>query len=312
MKTKQLFWGVLLIALGVLIFLNNIGQLNWEWDELIKLWPLFFVLWGISLMTKNLVVKRILISLTSVALALSIFASYKTATGFTQDIVWDNGHVFIENGDSVNEYSELYFSKYKTAKLKFHAGAGAIVIADTTSKLIYARTKGYNDEFDLNISKYDNEADVDFRMAKTRFSFNNINSKNKIEINLNPSPVWDLDIDVGAASLDLDLSKFIINNVKIEMGAASLHARLGNLSKETHFEVDAGASSINISIPENSGCEIDADVTLSSKDFKGFRKITSSVYRTDNFDNAVKKIYLNIKSGVSSVKVSRYAEKETW
>ncbi len=312
MKTKQLFWGVLLIALGVLIFLNNIGQLHWEWDELIKLWPLFFILWGISLMTKNIVAKRILISLTAIALALSVFASYKTAKGFAHDVVWDNGHVVIEDSDSINEYSEFYFSKYKTAKLKFHAGAGAIEIMDTTSKLIFAKTQGYNDDFDLNVSKFDDEADVDFQMAKTRFSFNTINSKNKVKINLNPYPVWDLDIDVGAASLNLDLTKFNINKVKIEMGAASLHARLGDLAKTTNFEVDAGASSINVAIPENSGCEIDADITLSSKDFNGFRKISSSVYRTNNFENASKKIYIKIKSGVSSVKVSRYNETDTW
>ncbi len=312
MKTKQLFWGVLLIALGILIFLNNIDQLNWNWDEIIKLWPLFFILWGISFMIKNIPIKRIFISLTSIALALSIFATYKTAQGFTKDVVWDNGHVFIEDSASVNEYSEFYFSKYKTAKLKFHAGAGAIAIMDTTSKLIYARTKGYSDAFNLDVSKYDDEADVDFEMSKTRFSFNTLNSKNKVEIDLNPNPAWSLDIDVGAASLNLDLTKFRINETKIKMGAASLHARLGDLSKEIHFEVDAGASSINISVPESSGCEIDADVTLSSKKFDGFRTISSSVYRTDNFDKAKKKIYIKIKSGVSSVKVSRYDSTNNW
>ena len=107
MKTKQLFWGVLLIALGILIFLNNIDQLNWNWDEIIKLWPLFFILWGISFMIKNIPIKKIFISLTSIALALSIFATFKTAQGFTKDVVWDNGHVFIEDSASVNEYSEI-------------------------------------------------------------------------------------------------------------------------------------------------------------------------------------------------------------
>ena len=313
MKTKQLFWGVLLIALGILIFLNNVSHLIWEWDELIKMWPLFFVLWGISLMVKNTAAKNIIIVLTAITLALSIFASFKTASGFAHEVVWDDGHVIIEDSSTaVSEYSDLYFSKYKSAKLKFHAGAGAMTINDTTSKLIYAQTKGYNDDFDLDVSKFDNEADIDFRMAKTRFSFNSLSHKNRVNIDLNPNPVWDLDIDVGAASLNLDLSKFIVEKIKIEMGAASLHARLGDMSDNTNFEIDAGASSINISIPESSGCEIDADVTLSSKDFDGFRKINSSVYRTDNFEEAKKKIYLRIKSGVSSVKVSRYSSNETW
>ncbi len=312
MKTKQLFWGVLLIALGVLIFLNNSVQLNWEWEQLIKLWPVFFILWGISLMIKNAAVKGIVISLVALIFAVSIFASFKTFFNLADDAVWDNGEITFSDTETLNDYSEPFNSNINNANFNFHAGAGAIRISDTTSQLINAKTQGYKDNFDLSVTNFDDETDVDFEMTKTRFSFKGINSKNKIDVKLNPNPIWDFNIHVGAASLDLDLSKFKIENAKIEMGAASLHTKIGDLADKVDFEIDAGASSINILIPENSGCEINADVTLSSKDFEGFKKINSSLYKTENFENAAKKIYLKIDSGVSSIKVSRYKLNEIW
>ncbi len=50
-------------------------------------------------------------------------------------------------------------------------------------------------------------------------------------------------------------------------------------------------------------CEIRAEAPLSSKDFRGFTKVHSGVYQTDNFDSASKKIYIDVHAGVSSLSV---------
>lgn len=91
------------------------------------------------------------------------------------------------------------------------------------------------------------------------------------------------------------------------MGAASLKLKLGDRAEETRLTLDAGASSIDINVPEDAGCEIKTDVSLSSKHFDGFKTIDSDLFRTDNFENAKKKIYISIESGVSSIKVNRYS-----
>jgi hypothetical protein len=70
--------------------------------------------------------------------------------------------------------------------------------------------------------------------------------------------------------------------------------------------VDAGASDINVFIPETSGCKILIDGALSSKHFTDFEKIDSEIYQTANFDEAENKIFINIDCGVSSISVDRY------
>jgi hypothetical protein len=48
------------------------------------------------------------------------------------------------------------------------------------------------------------------------------------------------------------------------------------------------------------------DGALNAKDFDGFSKSSSGTWKTDNFETATNKIYLEIKSGLSAVSVDRY------
>jgi len=90
------------------------------------------------------------------------------------------------------------------------------------------------------------------------------------------------------------------------MGAALLEVKLGALAERTNFYVDAGASKIDISVPEEIGCQIKIDNVLSRNDIKGFKHFNSGLYRTEGFNEAEKKIFIDISTGVSSVKIVRY------
>ncbi|MCZ6777287.1 MAG: hypothetical protein O7D34_12685, partial [Ignavibacteria bacterium] len=70
--------------------------------------------------------------------------------------------------------------------------------------------------------------------------------------------------------------------------------------------VDAGASSITISVPSSAGCEIRYNGGLSRKRFHEFEKVDTDTYRSENFAWSPRKIYIDINVGVSSVKVIRY------
>ena len=106
--------------------------------------------------------------------------------------------------------------------------------------------------------------------------------------------------------MDFDLTTYKTKNVDVDMGAASLRIKLGNLTPETKLNIDAGASDIDIFIPKESGCKISTDGALSSKHFNGFEKINSDNYETADFNKTANKIFIIIDSGVSSISVERY------
>ena len=306
MKTSHIFWGLLFIGLGLLVLINNFTTIFMDWATIWKLWPLVIVLLGLSILVKHKHGKGVIAGLAAIILALAIFASFKTATHFFNK---DFEFVFGEEGEysfDTTAYSESFDSTLAFATLNFDAGAGTFNISKTTEHLFDATAEGKKDNFYLKRYDSDNTSKIDFKMQKTRFRIGVDNYKNKVEMSLNPHPVWDMNFDVGAASMDFDLTELKIQNIDVDMGAASIKIKLGSLSPETKLTIDAGASDINIYVPKESGCKITTDGALSSKHFNDFEKINSDHFETENYNEATNKIYIEIDSGVSSISVDRY------
>lgn len=306
MKPSHIFWGLLFIGLGLLVLINNFTNIMMDWSTIWKLWPLTIVLIGLSILIKHQFGKSIIAGLAAIVLALAIFASFKTATHFlNNDFKIDFGNDAKHEIDT-SEFTEQFDSTLHFATFNFNAGAGTFNITDTTAHLIYAKTVGYINNYDLSRYDTDSSTIIDFDMGdKAIFRFGD-NYKNTVNLALNPKPVWNMNFDVGAASMDFDLTQFKTRDITVDMGAASINIKIGNLNPETNISVDAGASDINISVPKESGCEITIDGALSSKHFDEFKKIDSDNYVTENFESAVNKIYINIECGVSSISVDRY------
>ncbi len=54
MKRKNFFLGIVFVFLGVFFLLNNLNIINFSvWNALFDLWPLFFVILGIHLISNK-------------------------------------------------------------------------------------------------------------------------------------------------------------------------------------------------------------------------------------------------------------------
>ena len=309
MKPKYIFWGLFLVTLGTLFLISNFSIVNLNLSGLWKLWPLALVFWGISFIVNKEFVKVVFAGVIAIVLALTIFGAGQSLLN-----ICDKDIDFVFNDDDktfyadTSRYLEPFDKNIKNVDLKIDAGVGSFRIIEPTNDLFLITALGLQDNYNVVTTKSINEAKVDVTMKKTKFRIRKGGIKNKLEMNLNAEPVWNMNLDIGAASVNFDLSHYKVSTMKLDMGAASLNLKLGDKHSETVLDVDAGASSIDISIPDSSGCEIRSDVALSSKHFEGFDKIESGVYRTDNFGSAKNKIYIRIDAGVSSIDVRRYSK----
>jgi hypothetical protein len=310
MKTKHIFWGLLFVSIGILILLKNLGLLYVDLANIWKFWPLVIILWGISYFTKNYVVKGFIAGIAAIILAVTLFAFFNSSYNFICNAVnvRDEDFDFTINGNTdTSNYDESFKSDIKNAEFNLNAGAGTFIINDSTDELMHAVTQGKINNYDISRHDSDDKSTITMQMKKRKMVFNDEHNRNKTLIKLNTSPVWDLNFDVGAAAIDFDFTPFKTNDIEIKMGAASLKAKLGNKNPVTKLHLKAGVSSVDILVPESSGCEINCKTALSSKEFDDFIKVNSNLYKTDNFDTAKKKIYLDIDTGISSIHVSRYS-----
>ena len=73
-KTSSFFWPILLIILGTLLLLNNLGILPWSiWNNLWKFSPLLLILIGLELLLGKGRLTNLLITFIGLALLLIIF-----------------------------------------------------------------------------------------------------------------------------------------------------------------------------------------------------------------------------------------------
>ena len=326
MNYRKMFWGVILILLGALFVMKNFGVIYFHWSAVFRLWPLFLVLWGISLIPIKSSVK-FLLALATVAIGVLIFTQMdhhrylglrSSSRPFFHHYYWDDddkkddsrNYDFDDDIDykydkNVNQtFSESFESNIKEAELHLDAVAGDFKLAEWTNELIEFEKTGTLVRYSMTSKDIDDKRIIHLNLQKSHVRFKD--RGDKVDIKLNRMPVWDLNLDIGAAKFDLDLSEFKIHDIKIEGGAAAITLKLGDRHNETNVDIDTGASSITIKVPEKSGCEVKISTLLSSKTLKGFEKKDNQTYRTENFEMSENKIYISIDAAVSSLNVRRF------
>jgi len=307
MKNSNLFWGGILVALGVIFILSNFDYLNFNWWGIFKLWPMLLVLIGVTLLPiKN--AKKIVLTLILLAVTITLLL---TNTSLYQGRSYRYSWNFGDNDDYVQEYKrsdQSFFEPYSTdieeATLDIEAVAGEFIIRGNTDNLVDFRQDGNIGPYVFSTNKDGNHQYLKFEMQNSHFRVKRL--INDVDLQLNEKPVWNISLECGAAKIDLDLSKCKTRNIDIQGGASSTHLKLGSLYAKTNVKVESGASSITIAIPEDAGCELTTQTVLSSKNFDGFTRLERGLYQTDNFENAQNKIYIDIEAAVTSLKIRRY------
>jgi hypothetical protein len=308
MSYRKIFWGLLLVMIGVLFILKNTGVLFFSWHTIWHLWPLILILWGISLIPVKDWIK-LLLSLVTIVVTFFAVQTYGPKDNHKWNFQW-NDDKNRDNNDENNSttynnvMSEDFDSLTKFAELKLNIGVGNFQIKDTTSLLIEVKHDNDNANYSMTAKAEDSLTVIELSLDKGEFNDGNI--KNNVALKLNPNPVWDLDLNVGAAEVDFDLSGFKTRNLKIQGGASDIDLKLGAALPMSDVKIEAGAASIIVRVPESAGCEIISNTFLASKDFKGFTKIGKQQYQTSNFATSTNKIKIDLQAGVARVDIVRY------
>jgi hypothetical protein len=273
-----------------------------------RLWPVVLVLWGVSILPANSWIKLIL---TLLILSASIFFmvdqtspwddySYDSNVEWWDD--WDN-----DKTTPIDQYFDVPFDDTVSfASLNMDAAAGSFVVDQTTDKLMQFDKRGAMTNYSYIVKTLDDKTEVMIEPEEDKITINRKKNKNSVNLSLNTYPVWSINMDVGASSMNFDLTPYKVKSLDIDGGAASFKFKLGDNYEKTDVNIDAGASSIKLMIPESSGCDLRISTVLSGRDINGFEKIEHGHYQTENFESASNKIFINVDAAVSSYSITRY------
>lgn len=315
MKSKNVFWGIILISIGLMFVLRNFGYIHFGWYSLRQLWPVILVILGISLLPINGAVRVVLAFIT---VAFSIWFLSANDLDQNRGNSWRDWfrnsyqHGYYHDSDEedqtmedVDQYlTEGYHPEIKNAVLDLDAVAGEFTIAGVSDDLLNFQREGNFGNYNLNANSAGSAVVLRLTMQQRIRRVDNF--RNKASITLHPDPLWDFKIDAGAAQIDFDLAPFKVDNVDIDGGASQIDLTLGSRHSLSRVSIDAGATDVTIRVPTASGCQVKANSFLSNKDLEGFMKSEKGLYLTENFDTAAERIEISIDATVSNLKIIRY------
>jgi hypothetical protein len=313
MKYRHLFWGILLIAIGTLFILGNLGILTFSWYSLWRLWPMILVLWGISILPVKDLLKFIL-------LVGVLLITFLVINRLPADRPWywkfhqhNNDRFSYEWNDDEDSTSGNFKNQSFTVPFDTLAKRGTLALDAAAGNF---RVEGLTNDF-LDFSKTGEIGNYELttgeipggKSIKLRLQEGNVHGsieKNRVSIKLNAKPSWNLKLDIGAADIKLDLSEYKIDTTDIDAGASSIKIKLGDKVAKSILNLNAGASSIEVEVPRAAGCQVSSESFLISKEFEGLDKKSDNTYQTPNFSSSPNKIYITVKTAVSSIRIKRY------
>jgi len=170
MSYRKIFWGLLLVMIGVLFILKNTGVLFFSWHTMWQLWPVILILWGISLIPVKDWIKLVL-SFVTVIITFFAVQQYGPKDNHKWNFEWNDRHNRDRNDKEEsttynNILSEDFDSITKYAELKLNIGVGNFKISDSTGKLIEVKHDNHNANYSMTAKEQDSLTSIDLSLEK--------------------------------------------------------------------------------------------------------------------------------------------------
>lgn len=310
MNSRKLIWGSFLILIGLILVVHNFNLLpiSINWGKVASLWPLLLIMIGLSSLSKNTSMNPwIFNGIAAIVISIFFYQIIEIGEGNTS-------HSFSWSDSSDLDSADLKTQKFNipleegvtNAHLTFEGGAAEFILKDTTSNLIDAITQTRKGDYVLEKVRTDSVDDIKMKLNSNQIKINNGNIENQVEVKLNPNLKWSFDFEIGAGAIDFDFSKYIVNKISLDAGAASVNMKLSDKASITDVDINAGASSVTLRVPKSARCRVQMDAVLSSEDLIGFTKKTDGYYESDNYNGKGNLINITVDAGMSSVTIERY------
>lgn len=293
MSASKAIFGLIVITCG--IFLLGVNLNLWSSAiafEMWRFWPLLIIFVGLRLVIKN---DLFFLATASITLILSI----TLALLFTNNL--PNPAPVSRSGEF-----ESHFNIANKVTYDIALGGANINVLPKNDKGLFSGN--YLGLLNTKVDQKDKNGDVFISIRENiEKPFWKQGNKREINLSLAKKIPTDFSISTGASSFDLDFSETYLTKFVIKSGATSGLIRLGKPTGVLPATISTGVSSYEILVPQDIPVKITTSGALTSQNFENFGLIKEGKNFTSNdYDNAVDKIFITLESGVSSISVKNY------
>jgi len=264
MRRSGLFWGIILLLVGLLLLLNNLGVVS------VELWG---AVWAIVLIVVGL------------GILWSVVAGPEASEGET---------VAIPLGDAISARLRL---EHTVGRLRVDGGAGAgNLLEGTFGGGVAYRARRKQDELDVEMSP----RGLPYMLAPWNWG----REGHGWVFGLNREISLFLALETGASDARLDLSELRVTDLRLETGASSVSVTLPAHAGHTRVRIEAGAASVSLRVPPGVAARVRFKGALASLDVDRDRfPRTDGVYQSPDYNAAENSVDIEVDAGIGSLRV---------
>lgn len=293
--------GVILVLVGLGFLGLNFGWWSTDiWRVIWRFWPVILILLGLRI----LLPRSRIFSWIILALAVGFFALIISAPPAVRN--W----TMIPDGDN-SRSTQLVSSDLgttKSLKLELNYGAAEVNIRplDESSTKLYEANFANAVDIDKRVTTSGDVTSVRLD-ERGHMMMSSGSIERQVTLYLSRKVPLELKLDIGGAKFTADLSDLQLTRLVLDGGASTANIKFGRLVDRVAADINAGAASLTLRVPEDVGTQIRYDGVFSSQNFEaaGLQK-AEDTYTTPDFTSVTKQIKFNLDTGASTIKLERY------
>lgn len=295
----RLFWPVILIGVGVIFLLNNLGVITGSpWEVIWRLWPALLIALGVE----------ILIGRTG---AIGSLVSAVLGVAVVGGVLWVliarpalPGFNFNFSGELKTTTVDYPLKDVRSASvwIGFATGTNELRALTDSTKLLEGAIRHYgNLTFDASDSG--SQASVRMNSSNVSIAMPFGGSEEAWNVALNPSVAYNLNLEMGVGQSTVDLSKLTVTGGQLNAGVGTTDLMLPAKGKFT-LSIDGGVGTVRIRLPGKMALRTEVDTGIGSfNPGSRLRALGGDMYETEGFGSADNAITLRIKAGIGTISV---------
>lgn len=302
-------FALLLIGLGLILLLNNLGILHTQiWHTLGRFWPVLLILAGLQHLSRRSRTSGFLAFLSTLLIIGGVIILS------IPDLSWGTKWKDYFNEETANTTLVTAANSWPfitSQDIQFNQGIGHSRIQDQPSSPLLLKLEAKQPVW-MNPPELSSHSE----QSSTLRSTINVGNHHGIywwtdtadyTLTLAQSAIpTNLHLSIGAGSSDVELISKRIQQFNIELGAGNLTMSLNRLSlpsNESSLRIGAGSATIHL--PKDIGLQIHPNVGLGNITLNGSNLAHNQTYTSTDFDNSLTKVVLSIEIGTGSVTIDQ-------
>lgn len=301
-KPRSLVWPLILISIGILFLLKNLGVVDWNlWSLLWRTWPVIIVAIGLDLIFGR---RSGIWSAITAGVVIVLFAGALWMFDVTEN-TWSGNLI------SKTVVQDLGAAENAEIDIKMNIGILKIGALEAESDFLISG--------DVEISEFEELKDKLEVSGKTlMYTLSSDGKPNQLEwifnqeadndktwdLRLNQDVMLDLKIETGVGLTEIDLSELSLSKLDIDtgVGEVSIH-----LPAEGNFRADVrgGVGKLTLYLPSELAAGIFIDGGLGNVSVSGDFMQKNDNYFTQNYDTSSDQLKIYIDGGIGAIRIEQ-------